>query len=343
MASAPARLGWTAALVLAVVVLAQGARGEDAPALEPPGASAATAHWPCTWLPDLRCGRSGRPEGWRMPIVQPYLFEDPFITTGVYPYYVWHEFPEHSVFKGGDTQVVAVQARLAITDRLAFIATKDGYRWHDPKLGLLEDDHGWMNIAGGFKYLLVRDDRYDFYLTPAIRYEAPTGARDVYQGEGNGIVIPSVSAGWSPLENLHLIADVGGQIPLDSDFQSDSVFYHVYADYQVHPRFTPFVQLSGTTWTGSGDGTFPIKLKDESTIPLSLAQAATGSGPFDGADAISNLGSRDIAGKTLLTLALGAHVKLADHLVWSAAYEHEISKHNGIFEQRVTTALTVEF
>jgi hypothetical protein len=35
-----------------------------------------------------------------------------------------------------------VQARLAITDRLAFIATKDGYLWNDPHLSLLDDDHG---------------------------------------------------------------------------------------------------------------------------------------------------------------------------------------------------------
>ena len=199
-----------------------------------------------------------------------------------------------------------------------------------------------MNIAAGFKYLLIRDDRYNFYLSPAIRYEAPTGARDVYQGEGDGIVTPSVSAAWSPLENLHLIADVGGQVPVDPGFQSNSVFYHVYVDYQVHPRFTPFIQFSGTTWTGNGDGTFPITLKNNSTIPLSLAQAALGTGPFDGAD-VANLGSEDISGSTLLTMAVGAHVKLMDHLIWSAAWEHVISGHKGIFDQRVTTALSVEF
>jgi hypothetical protein len=237
---------------------------------------------------------------------------------------------------------VALQARVALTDRLAFIATKDGYLWNSPQLDLLEDDHGWLNIAGGFKYLLIRDDRYDFYLSPAIRYEAPSGAADVYQGEGDGLIIPSVSAAWSPLENLHLIAGVGGQVPLDSTFQSSSVFYHVYADYQIHPRFTPFVQLSGMSWTGDGNGEFPITLRNNAQIPLSLAQVALGTGPFDGAD-VANLGSEDISGKDLLTAAIGAHVMLTDHLVWSVAYEHEISSHEGIFEQRVTTALAVEF
>ena len=329
----------TAALVVAGALGAPGVRAEDTPADAP---SAATAEHDCTWLPDLRCGRSGRPEGWRMPIVQPYLFEDPFITTGLYPYYLYHDFPDNSVFQGGHAQVVAVQARLAITDRLAFIATKDGYMWNDPNLSLLADDHGWMNIAGGFKYLLIRDDRYDFYLTPAIRYEAPTGSTDVYQGQGDGLVIPSVSAGWSPLENLHLIGDIGGEIPIDNELQSGSIFYHVYADYEVHPRFTPFVQLSGISWVNNGNGKFPITLKNNSKIPLSAAQAALGTGAFEAAD-VAVLGSEGISGKTLLTAAVGAHVKLADHLIWSFAYERAVTHYKGIFQQRVTTALAVEF
>jgi hypothetical protein len=336
------RLAGAVALTAALGASAAQAAEEDVAAEAVEEGSNATRDWGCTWLPDLRCGRSGRPEGWRMPIVQPYLFEDPFITTGVYPYYVFHEYPEASIFQGGQTHVAAVQARIAITDRLAFIATKDGYRWNDPDLRLLDDEEGWMNIAGGFKYLLIRDDRYDFYLTPAIRYEAPSGAHDVNQGEGDGIIIPSVSAGWSPLESLHLIAGVGGQIPIDQDFQSSSVFYHVYADYEVHPRFTPFVQISGTSWTGDGDGTFPIALKGNVDVPLSLAQAVVGTGPFDGADVV-NLGSEDVSGKDLVTAAVGAHFKLTDYLVWSLAYERAISNHKGVFQQRVTTALSVEF
>jgi hypothetical protein len=120
------------------------------------------------------------------------------------------------------------------------------------------------------------------------------------------------------------------------------LFYHLYADYQVHPRFTPFVQISGTSWVTDGNGEFPITLKNNAQIPLSLAQAALDTGPFDGAD-VANLGSDDISGEDLLTAAVGAHFKLAEHLVFSVAYEHEISSHEGIFEQRVTTALSVEF
>ena len=70
------------------------------------------------WFPDFRCDREGRWEGWVSPVTMPYYFEDPFITTEVQAYGIWHEFPGRSVFQGGDAYVAALQARLAITDRL---------------------------------------------------------------------------------------------------------------------------------------------------------------------------------------------------------------------------------
>jgi hypothetical protein len=296
----------------------------------------------CTWLPDLRCGREGgRPEGFRMPIVQPYLFEDPFVTTGLYPYYLYHDYPNKSVFEGGHTEVVALQARVALTDRLAFIATKDGYRWNEPHLALLDHEEGWMNLAGGFKYQLVKDEERRFYLAPALRFEFDSGAHDVFQGQGDGLVIPSISAAWG-LGKAHLIGGLGGQIPIDGRLQSSSIFYHLYLDYEVHPRFTPFVQISGLYWVESGNGEFPVALKNNVDIPLGVAQAALGTDPFEGAD-VANLGSPGVDNLDLVTAAVGAHVRLADHLTWSIAYERAITSHKGIFQQRMTTALAVEF
>jgi hypothetical protein len=319
-----------AALVLLLGLATAAAAAEDAAASD------------CTWLPDLRCGREdGRPDGFRKPIVQPYLFEDPFVTTGLYPYYVYHDYPEQSVFQGGGAHVAAVQARVALTDRLAFLATKDGYLWNRPDLPLLDDEEGWMNVGAGFKYLLVRDDERRFYVSPSFRYEAPSGAHDVFQGEGDGLVIPSISGAWG-VGDAHLIAGLGAQIPIDGRMQSSSLFYHLYADYEVHPRVTPFVQLSGLYWIESGDGSFPVALRGNSDIPLGIAQAALGTGPFEGAD-VAVLGSERVDNLDLVTLAVGTHLKLAEHLVWSVAYERAITHSKGIFQQRMTTALVLEF
>ena len=56
------------------------------------------------------------------PVSAPYLFEEPFITTGLSGWYLYHEYPNSSIFDGGHLNAVALQARVAITDRLERVA-----------------------------------------------------------------------------------------------------------------------------------------------------------------------------------------------------------------------------
>jgi hypothetical protein len=299
----------------------------------------------CKWFPDIQCGRSGRWDGFNMPIVQFALFEDPFITTGIYPYYAYHEFPNRSAFQGGHAHDASVQARLAITDRLAFIATKDGYVWKRPGNPLLDDTGGWLNLAGGFKYAVLQSEEDRYIVSAALRMEFASGSGNTYQGWGNSAVLPSISGAWG-IGDFHLIGDFGAQVPVNMTKQSTSLFYHLYGDYNVTSWFAPFLQLSGITWIGSGNGQIPIELKsgivpgDE--LPLSVVQTVLGTGAFEGAD-LFNLGSEGIAGTTLLTWAAGANFPITKHLTFSAAYERPFSYHKGIFKQRVTASLIVEF
>ena len=276
-----------------------------------------------------------------MPIVQPFLFEDPFITTGIYSYYLWHEFPSDSVFDGGHADAFAVQARVALTDRLAFIATKDGRMRLDPDLSLLEDEEGWLNLAGGFKYALIQRPEDSFILSAALRAEVPTGSRNVYSGGSGVIVIPSLSSAWG-LEDLHLIGDLGGQIPTDSNDYSTSGFYHLYADYTVAAWFQPFVQISGIHWFDGGDGHRRVKLANGTEITLEQATDALGLAPFEGVD-ILNLGSKGVEGQDVVTAAIGTHIPLGRNLAFSIAYERPITQRKDLFEQRVTTSIRIEF
>jgi hypothetical protein len=294
-----------------------------------------------TWFPDFRCKRSGRFEGFQKPIVQPYLFEDPFITTGAYPYYLWHEFPDDSIFQGGHADAFALQLRVALTDRLAFIATKDGRMRLDPDLVLLDDSEGWMNLAGGFKYALIQRPEDQFILSAALRAEAPTGSDAVFAGGSEVIVLPSVSAAWG-LEDLHLIGGLGGQIPTDSNEYSTSGFYHLYVDYAVASWFQPFVQISGMHWFDGGDGHRRVELANGAVVTIDQATHAVGVGHFEGADVL-NLGSKGVEGQDLVTAAIGTHIPLGKHLAFSVAYERPITERKGIFEQRLTTALRIEF
>jgi hypothetical protein len=137
------------------------------------------------------------------------------------------------------------------------------------------------------------------------------------------------------------MGDFGAQIPLD-DGPSTSLFYHLYAGLDLTPAVQPFVQLSGISWVGSGNGELPIRLKHGPTLDLSTVQAALGTGAFEGAD-VANLGSENVSDLDLITAAIGVHVPISDHLTVSVAYERPITEPKGIFQQRITSALVLEF
>lgn len=309
----------------------------------PPRAAAVEPASDCFWLPDIRCGRSGRWDGFEKPIVQPYLFEDPFVTTGLYPYYAWHEFPDDSALGGGEVHVAAVQARLALTDRLGLVATKDGYVWMRPDNPLLDDQQGFWDLALGLKYAFLSLPEQKVIVSGILRIEFPIGASDVLAGNGDGVAfLPSVSAAWEPVSKLHLIGDLGVWIPTDGDDNSSYLFWHAYADYAVHPHFQPFVQFSGERYLTSGDGSLPVRLKGGAELPLDTVQHALGVGHFEGVDVL-NLGSRGVDNDQYATFAVGAHLPITDHVTFSAAWETPITGREWITEQRVTTAIQLEF
>jgi hypothetical protein len=308
-----------------------------------------------TWVPDLKCDRQGRYEGFVMPMSMPYLFEDPFITTGANLVGMFHTVDDRRNFKGADIGVLALQLRLAITDKLAFIATKDGFLMYRPDTKISDvpaladptnnkqlqsDEDAFLNATIGFKYAMIEIPEENFILTPAIRYEIPLGNDEVFQGRGDGVFIPSATAAWGR-GDFHVIAGLGGQIPVDSEMESTSLFYNLHLDYALFEKLVPFVELSGIHWTNSGNGGLNLNT-NLGDVPLDAAQGLLNTGSFEGAD-VANLGSRSIKGQNLLTMAWGVRVPLDDHTSLGLSYERGLSGKKHFFEQRVTAMATYEF
>lgn len=300
-------------------------------------------------FPDFNCpGREARYEGFIPPTSMPYLFEDPFITTEVSGHLLWHAFPWDSVFRGGDIWVAAVQARLAITDRLAFIATKDGYAWLRPgSHSQISADQGFFDITAGFKYALIDRPEDEFILTPALRVDLPVGEKDLFSGNGGGVLIPSVSSalGAGP---ANLIGSTGWRVPFSGDKESASLFYNLHVDVPVGP-LAPFLELNGTTWVHSGDGKRNVKTKVAGSIDLTDAQdyvhdvlGHTDHRRFEGLDVV-NLGSKGVAGNTILTLAAGARVSITEHVSLGAYYEFPLTDRKDIIKERAALNATYTF
>ena len=97
------------------------------------------------------------------PISNPILSKDPRALTEARPLFVNNWIPRQHPLGGGDFQVYGLQVRAALTDRLSFVADKDGYAVIDPGTGPKQD--GWLNVNVGLKYALIRDVDNQFLFT----------------------------------------------------------------------------------------------------------------------------------------------------------------------------------
>lgn len=252
------------------------------------------------------------------PVTNPTIFEDPRPSTEIRPIFVYHKLPAEFLTGSGDAQLWAVQARFKVNDRLGIIATKDGYLQlnHD---AVLPDEEGSMNLAGGLKYAFVRDDADGVIATAGLRYELASGHPRVFQGIGDGLIIPSLSAGIN-LDAVNLLGHTQLRLPLDN---SDSAFWDLslHADVPVG-NFYPLVELNLVHVTDAGD-----------RLPI----------PSEGFDVI-NFGASESNGGTVVVAGVGARYRICeDSLDAGVAYEFALTDREDVFDWRVTSDLIFKF
>ncbi len=259
------------------------------------------------------------------PITASVVNETPQITTEIRPIYMYNWIPGDFVTGGGYISMVAVQLRAAVTERLGFIATKDGYA--DIHFdGVLPDESGWANIAAGLKYALINDTNEHRYLTLGGRYEAPTGDLETagidLQGSGDGLVDLFVSGSRMLGDRTGVQGSAGLNLALDADH--DSSFFHgsLHLDHEVVKGLYGVIETNVITTVDEGSRT------DSSAV-----------GSFEGFDLV-NFGST--RSSTVATLGVGARLTLFDRLHLGAAYEFPITARDDIIDQRVTVDVIIE-
>jgi hypothetical protein len=254
------------------------------------------------------------------PVTNPLFFEDPNITSEVRPIFLYHRIDDDFVTGGGNVRVYAIQARYALTERLALIATKDGYVEFNPRNNAIPKADGWADIGAGLKYALIDDRENDFILTPGFKLELPTGNQRVFQGNGKGEWDLFVSAmkGWN---NLHVTGGGGVRLPNDWDAETSSAHYSLQVDYYTCQYFIPFAAVNGFT-----------VLSEAEEIPLTV----------EGYDLI-NFGSSEAGGFTQVTGGVGFRSRILQNLDVGFAYETSLSKPRGLFDDRYTVDVIWRF
>jgi len=263
-------------------------------------------------------------------VTNPLFNETPFITTELKPLYIYHDIPNDFLSEGGSANVVALQARLAITERLGFIATADGYSWIDFDENLPDED-GWNDIAAGLKYAVVSDPAAGSILTVGARYTAPTGTLETagldLNGTGAGY-IDVFATGAQLLDKFQIQGSLGAQVALSDDNWS-YVHASLHGDYEVLPGVYPLVEAN-------------------LIVPLDGGNQVPGVN-LTGAD-IVDIGASDP--EEILTLAVGLRARVADNVILGAAYERNVLSNNingtsgteaSIWGWRITTDLTIHF
>lgn len=256
------------------------------------------------------------------PLAQPYLNETPYITTEVRFVYIRNQIPDTFVTSGGDISIYAAQIRVALTEKLGFIATKDGFT--DIHFDtVLPDTDGFENISFGFKYALFSQPETEDIVTIGIRYEAPTGSLSSgginFQGKGDGF-LDYFLTGAHAQNKWGFQGSLGIQQAIDSDFNSSFLHWHGHVDYELFPKLFPLVEVNGLNAIDDGN--------------------RTALGDFEGNDAV-NFGSTQSS--HVVTGTIGFRYKFTDHVQLGAGYEAPLTKQKDLLLWRTNLDLVIHF
>lgn len=252
------------------------------------------------------------------PISNPLFFEDPRTLSEIKPIFIEHHFPRNlPVLQGGDAQVYAVQMRAALTRRLSFIATKDG--WIDLRTPGLGHQDGFADLSAGLKYNIIRRPDLPFLLSGGFTYEVPIGQREVLQARGDGEVHTFLSSAMQLGRELYWMSGAGLRLPNDHNDSSTMCYWSNSLAYRFGPGSTPF-----TGWYGMWETNWFNWTRSGNQAPLN----------FEGTDLI-NLGSNNVAGNDIVTMLWGLKYKPTALQEIGSGIEIPVTERGDLYGHRV--------
>lgn len=276
---------------------------------------------PHSWKPwdgfqtGLRDGFENKPR----PLDSPLYFEDPFINTDLRPLILYHEFPKDSLLGGGDLTVMAVQARLALTENLQFFASADGHS--DLEADALPAGEGWNDLAAGLKYAFYVDKETHTVVSAGARWKLSNGSRDVFQGIEDELSF--FVSGARTVGKFNFIGGVTGRVTTHHNQGNDSLSWDLHANYELCEGFYPVLEYHGFHYLSNGNR---LQVRD---------------GLLD----YGNLGAGDVAGSSAHWGTIGFRSHFKDGVSFGVGYSHGLNRsaNNDIFHRRVITSLIFTF
>lgn len=144
----------------------------------------------------------------------------------------------------------------------------------------------WLDLATGFKYVIVRDPENQFLLSGGLLSEWSQGSSEVFQGNGTA---------WSPFLTMgkefgecgewHFIATGNWRLPNDTAQESTSLFCSMHLGRKLTDKLYALVEMNGIHYTKSGSRLPEVNV--------------------EGGDLV-NLGAGNVTGNDFISMAAGA-------------------------------------
>lgn len=196
------------------------------------------------------------------PISAPYFHENSFVTSDVRAWFLYHKFPQTGLVQGGRALVGALQIRLALTERLQFVAYKDGFTDMDGGIAPLEAE-GRNDVAAGLKYKFLESWEHQFHAAAGVGYEASIGSRNILHDDEEYRAWLSVDKGFGPFHvggTLNYFWAPEKRATSPNDFgNSDRLSWHAHVDYRMNDFFSPVFEMSGYYVVSEGKVVVPVQ------------------------------------------------------------------------------------
>lgn len=189
--------------------------------------------------------------GW---ISNPLQNIDPRSLTQMWPVFGTMSVSALPPLPSGNLQIYGAGLNVALTERLSAGMNQGGFvTSHFSREALLRrrgtitnDRDGWVNLGGFVQYTLIRDVANQFLFTPGIRWEAPTGSGEIFQGHGPAYLSPYFTTG-KEFGNVHVLFTGGYEFPTGPGDVTSNIFYgNLHLDRRCFGWLYPLVEFNAS-------------------------------------------------------------------------------------------------
>lgn len=195
---------------------------------------------------------------------------DPRAVTAIYPIFGSAWLKTEPPIPDGDVQLYGPALTIALSERLAVGLSQGGYatahlnRNPDPRFanrpiaarffearGFGGERDGWLNLGGFAQYALVENVDDQFILTGGLRWMAPAGSHELFQGHGPLELAPYMTFG-KELGKFHVLGTLGYMFPAGPGDDNLHAFnLNLHLDRQTCDWLYPLVEFNGSFLTKS--------------------------------------------------------------------------------------------